>query len=304
MTKAPATIGYAIASLAPWWADKSLADVRGTTCRGYARHRGVKVSAGTVRRELVVLSAAIRHWHKEHGPLQSVPQVTLPASPPPRERWLTRSEAAMLLAGALGFYREFWCDVRTRKTHHRWRRNHATIHRHTARFILLGLRTGTRHGALLSIQWMPNTTGGWIDIGTGVMHRRGEGVAETKKRQPPVKLGRTMRLHVARWKRIDTEARAEASESAGRPVALFMHVVAYDGAPLKKLRRSWDTACELAWLDDKVTPHVLRHTRATWMMQDRVDMWEAAGALGMSVKMLQDRYAHHHPDWQQNAAEV
>jgi hypothetical protein len=39
-------------------------------------------------------------------------------------------------------------------------------------------------------------------------------------------------------------------------------------------------------------------------MQAGVDVWEAAGALGMTVDMLTRTYGHHHPDWQKQAAEV
>jgi integrase len=54
----------------------------------------------------------------------------------------------------------------------------------------------------------------------------------------------------------------------------------------------------------KVTPHTLRHTRATWLMQSGVDRWQAAGHLGMSVEMLERNYGHHHPDYQKQAAAV
>ncbi len=40
------------------------------------------------------------------------------------------------------------------------------------------------------------------------------------------------------------------------------------------------------------------------MMQAGIDMWEAAGALGMSVEMLERTYGQHHPDFQRRAAEV
>jgi integrase len=33
---------------------------------------------------------------------------------------------------------------------------------------------------------------------------------------------------------------------------------------------------ELAGLPGKVTPHVLRHTAATWLMRRGVSIWEAA----------------------------
>lgn len=262
--KAPATIGYAIAALVGWWGGRRLADVRGATCRAYADarratvFRGKNIGDGTVRRELGVLAAAINHWHREHGPLDSVPVVTLPAAAPPRERFLNRSEAARLLAGALGWYLESWSDLATRKSHQRWRRVPGAANHHTARFILLGLYTGTRHGALLGLQWMPNTLGGWVDLERGVMHRRGQGVTESKKRQPPTKLNKRLMAHLRRWRRIDAAARDRASRAAGQSVATHLHIVAWDGQPILKLRRSWDTACDYAGLGAEVTPHVLR----------------------------------------------
>ena len=41
-----------------------------------------------------------------------------------------------------------------------------------------------------------------------------------------------------------------------------------------------------AGLGPDVTPHVLRYTAATWLMQSGTNSWEAAGFLGMSVEML------------------
>lgn len=302
--KGAQTQGYGIAALSPFWGDKKLSDVRGATCRAYAAYRAPHVAAGTIRRELSVLSAAINHWHREHGPLDAVPVVTMPEKPPPRERWLSRSEAAALLAGALGWYCVFWTDVASRKVEHKWRRSMFEINRHTARFILLGLYTGTRHGALLGVQWVSNTTGGRIDLDAGVMYRKTERRVETKKRQPPVRLAQRLVGHLRRWKRVDEAARAADVTKRGSDAAPFIHLVAYNGQPLLKLRRSWDTACDLAYLGSDVIPHTLRHTRATWMMRQGVDHWEAANALGMSIKTLQDVYGHHHPDWQKRAAEV
>ena len=37
-------------------------------------------------------------------------------------------------------------------------------------------------------------------------------------------------------------------------------------------------------------------------MQRGADLWQAAGFLGMTVEMLQERYGHHHPDFQADAA--
>jgi integrase len=64
---------------------------------------------------------------------------------------------------------------------------------------------------------------------------------------------------------------------------------------------SLGTASALAGLSG-VTPHTLRHTAATWLMQNGVPIWEAAGFLGMSAEMLARVYGHHHPDHLRNAA--
>lgn len=126
----------------------------------------------------------------------------------------------------------------------------------------------------------------------GVMRRRPAGVTEDKrKRTPPVRLGRRLLAHLRRWVRLD-----------GGKVDYVCHL---DGKPVAELRRSWPTAVQAAGLAGTgVTPHCLRRTRATWLMQAGIDLFEAAGHLGMTVKMLTETYAQHHPDWQKDASEV
>jgi integrase len=127
------------------------------------------VSKSTARRELIVLSAALR-WCWKHGLLDRPIPVTLPPQSEPRERHLTRSEAAQLLCGALGFDSS-------------GKRHPFRINRHLARFILFGLYTGTRHDAILRLQWMPNTTGGWVDLKAEVIYRRPTSAVESGKRR-------------------------------------------------------------------------------------------------------------------------
>ena len=73
----------------------------------------------------------------------------------------------------------------------------------------------------------------------------------------------------------------------------------------KSVKNGFARAVEVAKLDlsdGNVTPHTLRHTAATWLMQLGTDPWEAAGYLGMSVKVLIDTYGHHHPDYMKEAS--
>jgi len=82
------------------------------------------------------------------------------------------------------------------------------------------------------------------------------------------------------------------------------HFVEWHGEAVQSVKTAFKTAVRLARLSGIVTPHTLRHTAATWLMQAGVDKWEAAGFLGMSVEMLDQVYGHHHPDYLGNAAQA
>lgn len=71
---------------------------------------------------------------------------------------------------------------------------------------------------------------------------------------------------------------------------------------MKRVTKAFNSAAVRAGLDDTVVPHTLRHTCATWLMQAGVDLWEAAGFLGMTAQQVQDTYGHHHPAFQERAA--
>jgi integrase len=69
------------------------------------------------------------------------------------------------------------------------------------------------------------------------------------------------------------------------------YVVHWNGQKIKQIHRAFYRAAKEAGV--RASPHTLRHTRATWVMQDGdVPSWEAAGHLGMSLKTLQ-KYAKH-----------
>ena len=208
------------------------------------------MSASTARRELVVLCAALR-WCWKHGLLDRPIPVTLPPQSAPRERHLTRTEAAQLLWGALGWDAD-------------GKRHHFRINRHLARFILIGLYTGTRHDAILRLQWMPNTLGGYVDLKAGVLYRRPPGAIERGKRRPALPIPPRLLPHLRRWR--------------------------------KHTARAWRRARELAGLGPDVTPHVLRHTAATWLLQRGVSVYDVAGVLGCSEEVIRRTYGHHAKD--------
>lgn len=72
--------------------------------------------------------------------------------------------------------------------------------------------------------------------------------------------------------------------------------VEYAGRLIAKDRRGWRRARELAGLGADVTPHVLKPTCITWLLQNRVPIWDVAGFVGTSEKVMRDTYGHHAPD--------
>ena len=76
----------------------------------------------------------------------------------------------------------------------------------------------------------------------------------------------------------------------------------FNGKPVGSVKKGFKTAVGLARLPGKFTPHTLRHTAATWLMQRGVPIREAAGFLGLSPAVLQDTHGHHHPDRLHGAA--
>ena len=252
-----------IGRLADFFGDRTLAYLDGELCRAFVKARG---KAPAAREDLIVLRSAI-NFHREEGRCDRVISVILPDKRPGRGRWLTRSEAARLI----------WAAWRYREV----QKGHATgrqSRRHLARFILVALYTGTRAGAVCAAAFEPFDGHGYIDIERGIFYRRPGGVVETKKRRPPLPLPHRILAHVRRWRRLGQR-----------------FCVEWNGAPVHDVDKAFRRNARDAGMTD-ITPHTLRHTAATWLMQGGADLWEAAGFLGMSVEQLERTYGHHHPD--------
>lgn len=155
---------------------------------------------------------------------------------------------------------------------------------HLARFFIIGWYTGSRRSVIAGLKWS------MVNLETGVMKRKEDNAVQTKKRAPPVRMGNRLLSHLRRWYRMDG-----AKET---------YIVHFRGSKIDRPVSSWDRVRDAAGLPAYVTPHVLRHSRATTMMRAGVNPWDAANALGMSLEVLTKVYGHHHPDWQKDAAEA
>lgn len=272
-----------IVRLNDFFGDMMLADVNGQTCRDYVKDRG---SPGGARRDLEDLRAAINH-HAKEGLHRGLVRVALPQKGQARDRWLTRAEVAKLV----------WAAWRYREVQRRHRGKDKgkllpTKKRplqHIARFILIAAYTGTRAGAIASASPYRAEGRSWVDLDAGLFYRLAEGSRATNKRQPPVPIPPHLLEHMRRWKRLNIAS---------------SHFIEFAGVPVAEVNKGFARAVSLAKLEGKVTPHTLRHTAATWLMQNGVEIWQAAGYLGMNEDMVRKVYGHHHPDYLRGAAEA
>jgi integrase len=134
------------------------------------------------------------------------------------------------------------------------------------RFLHIALETAARRRVIETLTWAQ------VDMAIGVIHFHKAGDRRTKKRRPSVPISRSLR---AVLDRAYAERQGDLVLDHDRPIS-----------------PSFDRVARLAGLPD-VTPHVLRHTAATWMARHGVPLWQIAGVLGNSVFLVEKVYAKH-----------
>lgn len=299
----PSGVQARFKAILAWWGEKTLADVKRSTCEAYVAHRitqpiaraknpetARRVTDQGARRELEDLSAAIGHWAGEH-PLDRRPKVTLPEKPESPRDALTRSQAALLLLAAMGWHRD--ADGKWKRRSTSARANRA----HLRRFILIGLYTGTRPGVIPKLLWEESPTSAWVDLDAEVIYRRGKKEKEHRtKKRTLVRIPPRLLAHLRRWRRLDEAVMATRAKDEGSTTVAVLH---HGGRPITgKIRRGYASCVADAGLSPEITPHWHRHSAATWLMERDVRPWDAAGFLGMTMKTLEDNYGHHRPNHQ------
>ena len=252
--------------LAEFFGDKTLSDISGALCMEYAEHRGHE---GGARRDLQDLAAAI-NYHRKQGFHREMVCVSLPSKGKSRMRWLTRSEVARLL----------WVCLTTREIQNGKQTDKRPL-KHLARFILIGVYTGSRPGAILGLSWNRQIGRGWVDLDRGLIYRHASGSKETAKRQPPVpmapQLARMMRL----WAKSDDN---------------FGPVIHFYGQSILSVKTALGRAVKLAGLEKGISAYTIRHTTGSWLVQKGVSTRKVAEILGTGEAMVERHYGHLAPD--------
>lgn len=99
---------------------------------------------------------------------------------------------------------------------------------------------------------------------------------ERTKRRPVVKIPDRLLAHMRRWHAQDEK----------RGLSTVIH---FGGEQMERIHTAFESCAADAGLTGP-TPHWLRHTCCTWLMERGTDLWEAAGYAGMSAMTLSKHY--------------
>lgn len=301
----PVSMKGRFASLLAFWGEKTVADVKRSSCKDYVAWRTAQpiksftkstprmATEQAARRDLEDLSAAIGYWAAEY-PLLMRPKVWLPEKPDSPRDALSRDQIARLLKAAMGY----------RLKDGKWTRLSlsAQLNRaHLRRFILIGVYTGTRPGVIPKLLWHESATQAYVALDDGTIYRRGKGEKDHRtKRRPLVRIPGRLIAHMARWSEADALVR-RTDPNTGQPLPITT-VLHHGGRPLAgKIRRGFEACVRDAGLDAEITPHWLRHTCATLLLEGGASLWDAAAYTGMTTKTLENCYGHHRPNHQSGA---
>lgn len=144
---------------------------------------------------------------------------------------------------------------------------------HVALAIALMLGTGARAGAILGLTWDR------VDFERRQIQYADPDDTARRKGRATVPMTESLRQRL----------------QAARPDAVTPFVVEYAGRRVKSIKRGFARTVERAGLTD-VSPHVLRHTAASWLAEAGVPMTEIAAVLGHSDSRMTERvYAKFSP---------
>ncbi|WP_184013278.1 tyrosine-type recombinase/integrase [Roseospira marina] len=147
---------------------------------------------------------------------------------------------------------------------------------HIRLFIVIAAMTGHRREAILGLTW----------DGVDFERRRIDfGPGNERKRRGVVPIHDSLLREL----------------KAARAVATTQWVVEFGGSRVHDVRRGLEAACVRAGVA-RITPHVFRHTAATWMVMAGTPTREVARMLGMSEVMVERTYGKHAPDYLDSAA--
>lgn len=268
-----ATVLKCFDRLIPFWGDLKLSDIRKKTSFDYIKHR----------------EAEFKKWQKENWKNTTRPL----------KKETVRREIEQLQAAIGEAYRDniisicpyVWKPERA-KSRTRWLTKpeaakllnealkYDRVRSYLPLFILIGLHTGARSEAILNLRW-PH-----VDFNSNRIDFSYNDKAGNKK-AANIPIPRRLRGHLLR-------ARLRGTDLG--------YVVHNNQERIKSVKNSFSTVCNRAGLEG-VTPHTLRHTAASWRIQNGQSASKVANFLGHSTsQMVEQYYGHLAPDHLEDTA--
>lgn len=266
--KSQKTLFLNVKSLAKFWTKNHIADITPAACNKYVKDRGIKPSA--VRRELQTLQAAI-NWDFNNGRITRTVKVSLPARSKPKERWITRSEAAALIREA---------------------RKLPSAKQYLPLYILMALYTGQRKEAILSLKW--------IQIQGNLIYFQPEDRDETKKKRPTIPIHRRLKRFIeAKHHKTNSAYVFGNGDTHLKDVKKSFQEAAINAGLIAGYRTD-KFGKQVPFTD--VTPHTLRHSSATWMAMKDVSMERISRFIGHDdIRTTERIYAKYAPSYLDDA---
>jgi integrase len=223
-----------------------------------------RVGPGTILREVGVARAAFS-WNVAHRNIAAaeVPVIQNPVrTPRPREIWIPRHKAPALIQ--------------------------ACTTPHVRLFVKMGLMTLARSAAILECRWAPSTDAEGRVLPYVNLERRlvdyGEGFGNKRRALVPINDELLQDLQAA------------------RRIASSGFVIEYRGDRVGTIKNAFKAAVAAAGLPSNITPHILRHTGCTWLVEDGVSYEEIGKMAGDTAETIERVYGHHSPAFLAKAA--
>jgi len=151
--------------------------------------------------------------------------------------------------------------------------------------MLIGLMTGARPGAIRDLKWSQ------VDFAGRLIKFHAEGATINAKRRAtvpiaPLLFGRLVAMFNSQYRKTDYVLETYKHGNLKGDL-----VPAFRKASLRaKIKHA--------------SPHVLRHTVATWLAQAGIDAWKISRLLGHSFGGTTSRYMHHDPNYLKDVTTV
>lgn len=149
---------------------------------------------------------------------------------------------------------------------------------HIRLFITLGLMTCARMSAILEAKWSQ------VDFERRVIDY---GLGHGNKRRALVRLN----------------SEALLALKAAKAISCSDYLIEYHGKPIKTVKKGFAEACRKAGIEG-VTPHILRHTGASWAVMEGRPLSEVARMLGDTEATVERTYAKWAPEYLQDTVDA